>query len=210
MASNNLVRRLTRELTASPAKAAVLGGLLVVAIWFWIPLIVGKSSPSAPDASTTAAVPTPSAGDPVVVTAAMPTQTTQAPSKNKLKWNEAIDAMRYDERMRPAIPLASALDPFRDDESKSRDVEALAATASVPRTTPAQAGIQLTSTIVGSRKRTAMIGGKAYHEGDIVKGSKTFTKYKLVEIHPKHVVLEQGGERFPVWIPRAEPVSFEE
>jgi hypothetical protein len=176
--------------------------LLLVAVWFWIPLIVGKStsSPPAPSgAATAAAVPS---------TPATPT----APNADKktLGWKQAIEAMRRDAKMRSVSPLADSRDPFRGDSLRARQAEAEAIAAAALAVTPAQEGIELGSTVIGPRKRAALIGGKTYREGDTIRGSKSKAKFKLVEIHAQHIVLEQGEKRYQVWLPRAEPVGFED
>lgn len=210
-----LVRRLKRELMANPAKAAVLGVLLIVAVWFWIPLIAGKSNQAPPAASSPASgsesvVGGDGGGAAQTLAAGSPTSGAPSTNVNPLKWKQAVEAIRRDPSMQPALPLADARDPFRRDESRIRDAEALAAATAAPRMTPAQAGIQLNSTAVGPKKRTALIGGKAYREGDTVRAAKGNGAYKLVEIRRQSIMLEQDGARYQVWIPRAEPVSFED
>ncbi len=55
--NSSLIRRLRRETKANPAKAAALAVVLLVAIWFWVPLVVRWCSPSAaPSDAVTAPV----------------------------------------------------------------------------------------------------------------------------------------------------------
>ncbi len=65
---SKLIKKFKREVKANPTKAAALGGTLVVAVWFWAPLLqqwFGGDSTPAPAATTASAsntaVPTPAA-----------------------------------------------------------------------------------------------------------------------------------------------------
>ncbi len=73
-----------------------------------------------------------------------------------------------------------------------------------PRLTPAEAGLVLSSTIVGARQRVALISGRRYAIGDEVKANKQdgpLVRYKLVAVEPKQIVLESDGDQYVVKLP---------
>jgi hypothetical protein len=68
---------------------------------------------------------------------------------------------------------------------------------------PHQVGIELSGTLVGPRRRVALIGGKAYREGQTVKTERKGPRieFELAEVHPGRIVLTREGHRFDLRIP---------
>jgi hypothetical protein len=211
---NTFTNRLKREITASPKKAAVLAIVCVVAICFWTPLVLkwaGKKSTTddlavaSSEEETTSATP---------IAAAPPTEannpTTQAQPTN---WQKILKWIRNDPKMKPQVAI-SRRDPFAP--AVSRQVVKVQEPAQAPppppppEITPQQAGIFVSSTVVGTKSRTALINGRTYRESQQIAGAKSQDRFVLVEIRPKGVILERNGQRYEVKIPRVENVQFDE
>jgi hypothetical protein len=211
----SLARRLKREATANPAKAGGLGVLLLVAGWFWAPLVKGffvsedtGPVPSAPTASASA-TPSPStaAPAPTVMVVGVP----KAAVDTTYDWQRYAQLMDSDPKMQSALELPSARDPFKAvlppepepvvvQTSAKQEQAAPSATLS-----PKEAGLVLSSTFVGPRKQTALIGGKPYRVGDRVRAEKDGQRlsYKLVDVQPRRIILERNGNRYELSIARA-------
>ena len=65
---------------------------------------------------------------------------------------------------------------------------------------PADAGLVLNSTLVGSGRRMALIGGEPYWEGDVVLASHGSESFRLIEIFARQVVLERAGKHYSLEI----------
>jgi len=78
-----------------------------------------------------------------------------------------------------------------------------------PKLSPSEAGLVLSSTIVGRGRRTALINGRRYGVGDEVKSTKEGqqTVFKLLAVEPKQIVLENDGDRYLVKMPGARLVN---
>ncbi len=211
--SNNFVKKLRREATANPKKAAILGLLLLVAGYFWAPLIrqwttssetaaaVPPASPTAtttaPGSSTTAAASTSVAGSAAAETSAKP----------KFHWRELAGAMDGDPRMRPAPSAHAASDrePFAfpavpAESPPPAEQEAVVET----ELTPKQLGLVLSGTIVGDGRSTAVINGKVYGAGRELKAAGGVV-FVVRQIEPWGIVLERAGRRFELALPRPTP-----
>ena len=105
--------------------------------------------------------------------------------------------------MKPADNI-SHRDPFQPAASvlDKQALEALAATP--PAITPAEAGLVLSSTIVGRQQRVARVGNKTYRIGNHIKADKDGQEldFILAEIEPGSVVLVRDGHRYEVLIKR--------
>ena len=190
--STKFVNKLKRDLKKSPGKAAVLALLLAVAVWFWSPLIVnlmGGSSTSPPATSNVATTATPT-------DATKPTES-QASNEPKYTWKQIADAIEKDPRMTPATTRALPKDPFRGVTAEKPKEIAEAPPVVVPEVldvAPANAGLVLTSTIVGPTRKVARLNGKTYREGDMIPATledKTI-QYKVLSIGAKSIRLSLG------------------
>lgn len=210
MKASKLIKRLRREAKASPKKAAALGLLLLVAIYYWMPLLKGMvtkadvadaqpaASADAEPAATVAARPrSPSADD--------GRQTAQSP---KYEWQQLADWIDNDALAHPSESLLARRSPFQPVEteiSKTEPEQEVAVEETVQKSpTPESLGMALSATVVGPGRRVAVIDGKAYPEGQSVPATQSGEeiKFKLSEVHPERIVLERQGERFELAIPR--------
>lgn len=71
---------------------------------------------------------------------------------------------------------------------------------------PSEAGLVLSSTIVGPSRRTALINGRRYGVGDEIKSTLKEGPqivFKLLAVEPRQIVLEKDGDRFLMKMPGA-------
>ena len=203
MSLGKLAKKLRREATANPKKAAVLGILAVVSLYFWIPLVSGwmSNEDSQPAAtSQTAAAAKPSSPASVV---------NPATKKNDLSWRLIDRWIDNDPRMMAATHISTLRDPFEIPKPEVAEAAKEAETATVKTTiSPDEAGLKLTGTLIGPRGRIAQINGKNYIEGQNVEveNRETMVKaaFKLSEIRPRGVVLQSDGKRFELVLPNQE------
>lgn len=198
-------KQLQREIGANPGKAGVLALLLAVALYFWAPLVMkwfGGPASAPPDADV-AEQETPSAGTQTDGTAA----TRETPSRPA--WTAVAEWIEKDAHTKPVLELKQTRDPFLAHveriaaEEEKQEVEEVVVR---PAVTPESLGLEVTSTIVGTQRRTAVIDGRAYAEGRrVIKqaGEHTFV-FELAEVHPRHVVLMHDDHRFELKIKRSD------
>ncbi len=201
----NLTARLTRELKAGGAKTAVLGVLLLVGIYFWVPpvwrALAGPAAattaeivPETPGTSPTAEPVTPVPGPPVAVA-----------------WHEAERLRTEDELFRSAdaaelqanafvfdggfLPIDVA---FGEEDPKAAVAEASetradadAAEALAARQAAEPAPLTLKSTMIGPARRVAIINDRAYSEGMVVSASGR--NWTLLNVEPRRVLLDGEG-----------------
>ena len=107
--------------------------------------------------------------------------------------------------MQPTRGLGKGRDPFGQSAAALAAAELAAAKAREqkkakrappPELLPADAGLVLNSTLVGSGPRMALIGGEPYWEGDTVPAQHGSESFRLVEIYPRQVVLERQGKHY--------------
>ncbi len=209
--SNALVRKLRREVAVNPVKAAVLGVVVLIALWFWAPLVARWYSSNGPSDETAAAAtsePNSAARSPVVV-ANLQSSSKPNPVKSdraaeaSSNWRSVVQAAAADPRTRPNRRIAHLRDPFGLSASELAAVQARkqkkANVAVVPELNPTEAGLVLNSTLIGSGKPIALISGEPYSEGDMVraKGDSTFT---VVEILARQIVLARRGKQYTLAI----------
>src|SRR5262245_11950203 len=112
-----LAERLKREVAASPKKAAMLGVVCLVAIWFWTPLVlkwVGKKSPAEEltvasveeDATATPVMPAPTAETNKSIVSAVSSD-----------WQKILKWIRNDPKMKPHTAIGRR-DPFAPATSR--------------------------------------------------------------------------------------------
>jgi hypothetical protein len=198
-----LGKKLKREAIANPKKAAVLGLVTLVALYFWVPLVLGwtkNDSPAAPPDAVAA-----TSAETAAMPGAMPTS---EPNVARPSWQQVAEWMRNDPRTKPAPPLQLARDPFESAKSAAETVETEAAveTAAAPALTPEAVGLVLTGTIIGPNSRLAQIGGKPYSVGQMIEASKDkalgAAAFKLIEVQPRRAVLQLGTQRFELTMPQ--------
>ncbi len=180
--------QISRELRQNPKKAVILGAMCVVALYYWVPIIRRWSSPE--DQPTTATA------------SATPPVTPAAKGDSRLPWEKIAASIDGDPNMQP-VDVKLGWNPF--DRGRDLPVEEPAESPTTPEpviTSPEQAGLTLESTIVGSRRQTAVINGEAFSPGDwITAPTDTPLRYHLIAVTQNSVTLECQGHRFTLSLP---------
>ena len=204
MSLNKLTKRLRREIRSSPKKAAALGLLLLVAVYYWVPLLTGMTAKK--DQAVATAAELPETGFPSVATA-RPGPQPGAPAAGaapSYAWEDLVRWSREDAATRPAETLVDRRDPFQPVRTAIAEVDGTPQEEATvqPLLTPEQLGMKLSGTVVGAGRKVAVIDGKAYAEGRSVQWFQDgqVIDFKLTEVHPQRIVLEQLGERFELEI----------
>jgi hypothetical protein len=193
-----LIRRLQREAKANPAKAGALALVLLVAMGFWAPLVIRWCSPAA-DASAT---PIAAAEQKVPSNAGAVSRSVSADAATvpSVPWQRLMQAIEQDPRMQPTRRLSQLRDPFGPSAAELAAEKASqqkkTKRAPPPELLPADAGLVLNSTLVGSGRRMALIGGEPYWEGDTVHAPHGSESFRLIEIFARQVVLEHQGKHY--------------
>jgi len=191
---SKLVKQLRREATGNPKKSAALGLLLLVALWFWAPLVKGLFVKDNPAAEAKPAKPAKPAADlsptSVANLTSQPGTEPKKPEKPRYPWHQLVQWMEED-------PRTSAVDPFfrqRDPFSKAKTRLVI----EKPEELSKSLGMELTSTIVGTHHRVARINGKTYQEGSLVQIAKDNREieFRLEKVERRQVVLSRDGKHF--------------
>jgi len=209
---SKLVRQLRREAMANPKKAAILAVLVLVAAYFWGPLLWGwvaseQASGEPPNGQTE-----PAAG-PTALTDAASTQPPGLPDEQQKAcphpWTQLDQWMAEDPMTTPAEQVAGWRDPFAGVASGAEGDPAATAPAAVAPLTPESLGVELSGTLIGPRRRVALIGGKAYRAGQSVTVDHAGRpiELQLVEVHPRRIVLAWEGSRFDLAIPQQQSAA---
>jgi hypothetical protein len=212
--AKRFARKLRREVTASPKKAAVLGLLVLVALYFWGPLVwswIARSESHARPAQAAAAsedarsVPSGPVPSPKLARDRNATTHKNKPPPGH-PWDELARWIEADPRMKPAGELSGSRDPFHavaQEVAKRRKSEELKAAEAAAAMTPEKLGLALSSTLIGPQRRLALISGRAYEQGRTVQGAKDGRQFAftLSEVHPRRIVLTREGIRYELTIP---------
>lgn len=220
---NRLTRQLRREVKANPGKATLLGVLLAVALYYWIPLVAKWLSPSdklktvhAQSVASAALVQTPeeprplSGGNPTTI----PNTQQQTPEAFPA-WDQLVQWRQADPRTQPVQLPTGPRDPFHraDPESVSAGKDGPTATKSLPsgrggntgaqpkaNAPPESLNVELTSIVVGPNRRIALINGRPYQEGNtlvFVQDGQPW-EFRLWRILPNRIVLQWNDRRYEV------------
>jgi hypothetical protein len=204
--SSKFIKKLKKELKKSPGKAAVLALLSLVAIWFWAPLVTnlfGGETKSAPVKAT--------AHTPAIATANAVAGPTLIQSP--VDWKQISESIDKDPRMKPADRLVLPRDPFRPIEpEQEKEIHVSAKSEPQPVALdipPAEAGLVLSGTIVGSRRSVARLNGRNYSKGDFVtaSGSNMSLSYRVVDVEGRSVTLALGDRQYELKMPRRSDAS---
>ncbi|PQO25990.1 hypothetical protein C5Y96_21300 [Blastopirellula marina] len=189
--------QLTREIKRNPAKAAVLGGLLLVAIWFWYPLVqkwMGSGTRSVANKTEEQDLVIPQA-------TTLPTPEASAAPKQapigKTDWRSIAQQISDDPWMKKGTLRHENFDPFfPEPEPKTILTSTRVETDSTPDldVPPETAGLVVTSVIVGGRVPIARINNQNYRVGDTIRATDANIQYTLVQVHPWGVSLK-GSQR---------------
>ena len=191
-------------MTANPKKAAILGLMAVVAIYFWAPLVWKWTAKDNAVVKVNSA--TPKGAEPVATPPKAEVAPTEAPRPKHPPWQQIVQWIQSDSRTAPAPPWSNTRDPFQKAKTAVAETKVEEeARPKPPVLTPASVGMVLTGTIIGPQRRIARISGKSYNEGqtiEVVKEKdKLHVSFTLLEVHDRRAVLESQGERFELAIP---------
>ncbi len=203
----SLATKLQREVQANPVKAGALGLLLLVAGYFWAPLLMGffKSSET-PVAAEPAATPPLNSAAPGTASVGQ-TDPQAGPDTTTYDWRKHAQLADEDPLMRPDVELPGDRDPFDSPEITAPPVTPQPAETQpviAEPLTPADLGLVLGTTLLGPHKKVAEIGGKSYTVGDLIDiGDEAGgASFEVLEIEPRRVVLGSEGMRYELTISR--------
>jgi hypothetical protein len=200
-------KQLRRDATANPKKAALLGLMVLVALYFWAPLAVKFAARNTADQEKAVEL---NNGNLVNNSPAA------SRSLGKFQWEKVRDLMRKDEHMVSATFNPAWVDPFggkrstseselSQNELQSEVVEDIAAkrAAMLKALEPKDLGITLGGIMIGPRGRSAAINGETCREGDVLsiglKNDKTVSlDLQVLKITRRSVQLETNGKIFTV------------
>jgi hypothetical protein len=216
---DKLVKTLHREIVANPAKAGLLGVLLLAGLYFWGPLVrkwVGGNQ------GAVAVTPSAAAAVPVVDAASQQSAGALEQDEFKLNWSEVRQRREKDPLTRAADFQPSWNQAFLttaivgiDPSHPPADEGPVTPPAIVD---PAKLGLVLEGVVIGSKFRRAIISGKVYREQDQITVKDTPASqqagirhldivYRLVHVSRKMVELEREGKTWRLEIGGTEPVE---
>lgn len=188
-----LARKLKKDLAANPKRGALLGLMLLVAGYFWAPLVMkwlGKSGAKAsPDKGL------------VILGDDLPIEQRDK-AKAQPRWDKILAWMEADPRMISRKPLAET-HPFGRRIPASVEVveepeeEATAPMpAAITDVTPQSLGAALNGVLIGSKIRQATINGETYRVGELVpfasKEGSDKVEFELTQVNKNGVLLRRG------------------
>lgn len=205
MSLSRVSRQLRREFTANPKKAAILGLLFLVAVWFWAPLVWSWIDGDDPSAETPAAAQAESsASEPAAGPPGDPDTTLKQPELPKYPWYQIVQWMENDPRTSVTDPLLGRDDPFPVSQTQVATAEQEdLPDETAPQATPEDLGMVLSSTLIGPQRRVAQVNGKTYRQGQTVRLLRDGQQieFTLAAVYPRRIVLNRQGEQFELTIP---------
>lgn len=217
MTIQRLIKQLRREATANPKKAGVLGLLVLVALYFWFPVVTdwlngtGSSARRAASAAGSGSgTEEHHSGAEGAGLAAPPfardngeRSAGEGTAGPAWRWEELASWRESDPRTAPLREWSLARDPFRRENRAAATVEQAPPQAVAATATPESLGLVLSGTIVSEERRAAVIGGRVYTEGnrvELVRDGEPIA-FQLTRIGPRRVVLERQGEHYELVLP---------
>lgn len=208
MKLDNLAKKLSRDLAANPKKAALLGLMVAVALYFWFPLLKDWIGSGAGTKTAEAAN---------VILTDDPVEPGDAGRKPKetLKWEKVRQCVDSDPWMASAALDAQWHDPFAlperaaespmDAGGATAEATAAAVQSSEVEVDPADAGLSVASVVVGPRMRAVTIGGEVYRENDVIVASAAdgeTLEFRIVSIAPTEVQFQRNGKVYRLELSR--------
>ena len=184
-------------------KAAALGLMVLVALYFWGPLAWKWLSAAGNKRSTKVNMASLILTDDPID----PAQQSKTRGPGKFRWEKARQLIRQDPRMVTATFDPSWTDPFGEpaaaaapQDSTAEGAESEVAAAVAAASEPATLGIALGSVMIGAHKRVATINGETCHEGETItvadRRDKSVTyRFRVVRIERQSVELDVGGRK---------------
>lgn len=202
---DKLTKQIRRDLTANPKKAGALGLMILVALYFWAPMVWGWAV-SAKSAKRNFAGDLILEDDPVD-----PVQTAEK-AKFVFKWDKVRHQILGNELMVSAVRDPAWPDPFKGSAPPPPRL----ATNEQPQTanppsveqnfTPVDPGLTLTSVVISPRRRAATISGEVYLENEFIKSPPDQPagnmELKVTKITRDGVELESDGKTFVLKLQR--------
>ena len=200
---DKLAKQARRDLLANPKKAALLGLMLLVAAYFWGPLLwkwlVPAGGSKGGKGSQTALI---LEDDP-----AEATPLAKPGALRPFRWEKVRQQIRGDRFMVPASFEKHWPDPFAplpvavqtQTEPGGKSGPGTSPEKPAGELTPESAGLRLASVAIGPRRRTATISGDTYREGETIEvggpGQPAAGRmaFRLVRIAQHGVELEHEG-----------------
>jgi hypothetical protein len=210
---DNLLKKLKRDLAASPQKAAALGLMVLVALYFWAPLVLKFTSKG--KAKQVAASQVILTDDPLI------TKVAAHPANDSSRWDRVRLAVAQDHLMTPAAHQAKWRNPFRRSEAVAVQTEteppvvalqprARSEAAAMDEVAAKKqlAGVVITAVLTSQRGRSALIRGNVYRVGDVIElgGANGEPKLELLltSIDEDGVDLDVDGRTIRLERPRAQ------
>jgi len=202
-------KQLRRDIAAHPKKAALLGLMAFVALYFWAPLLRKFVSTAEKNGENVAAMPASLLSSSPVIS-----QPISSRGAAKFNWEKAQDLIRRDSHMVSASFDPTWIEPFgssrttpgnesAEDETSARTAEVSEAKAvsMLAALQPQDLGIVLGGTMIGPRGRLATINGEPCREGDVIAvGLKTDKSvvfdFQVLKITPQSVQVGNSGKVF--------------
>jgi hypothetical protein len=196
---SSISKQLVRDMKASAAKTAVLGLLLLVGLFFWVPPLLKAFSGGATSASTS---PPPSTAAAASATASAPATNPSEPAK-KMRDSKTIVKLLHEQPLwqpvsadeMPQKPFGLNLDLLPLPVEIEKDgVDEPAPSAVKPAAKPIEKldGLVLKSTLVGPTRRVAIINNQLYREGQKVFWNDK--QLRLESVNRKSVTLTDGSQ----------------
>lgn len=198
-----LKNQLLHDLKASWQKTALLGVLFAVGLVFWLPPLLKSVR-----GNTTTPPPAAPATTPTTTVDAQPVATGDVATKSPaFSWESAEKMMQTDPLVRSVEVAAIHGDPFHLDRDQfsppilfeDEPVREVVVTQLTPTTSDVTDKLVLKSTIVGLKRRAAMINDKLYYEGRKIEVDGQ--TYVLSTVKPRRVTLTQGDTVIELTIP---------
>lgn len=196
---SSIAKQLVRDMKASAAKTAVLGLLLLVGLFFWVPPLLKAFSGGATSASTS---PPPSTAAAASATASAPTTNPSEPAK-KMRDSKTIVKLLHEQPLwqpvsadeMPQKPFGLNLDLLPlpvEIEQDGVDEPLLSAVKPAAKPIEKLDGLVLKSTLVGPTRRVAIINNQLYSEGQNVFWNDK--QLRLESVNRKSVTLTDGSQ----------------
>lgn len=201
-----LVKQLRRDVAANPQKAAALGLMVLVALYFWGPLVWKWASAGGNKRNTKVNLAS------LILTDDPPEPTQQSKLRGgaKFRWEKARQLIRQDPHMASATFDPRWIDPFgkppADTTAQEAEAAQAEATAASAPAEPSTLGLVLGSIMIGPRHRVATINGETCREGDTVEVADKHDKgvkrhFKVAHIGRQEVELDIGGRSVVLELP---------
>jgi hypothetical protein len=199
---------------ANPKKAAALGLMIVVALYFWGPLVWNWLPAGAGNAKAKADMSELILTDDPVA----PQPGAKARGGGGFRWEKVRDSIRRDPHMVSAAFDAAWLDPFAKPVSSAPEAQSTAAppaatvVAADLTSDPASSGLVLGGIIVGQRTKVATINGEPCREGETIlvtdaENKSQIREVRVTRIGRHRVEVECQGQRMVLEVAPAKLAS---